>query len=123
MKKLRVLVLMHPALVPPETLNGYSEKEINAWKTEYDVLTTLRKLGHEVRPLGLQDELMPLRTAVTDWKPHIVFNLLEEFHGLAEFDQHVVSFLELMQVKYTGCNPRGLVLGRDKALSKKLNRV
>ena len=120
MKKLRVLVLMHPALVPPETLNGYSEKEINAWKTEYDVLTTLRKLGHEVRPLGLQDELMPLRTAITDWKPHIVFNLLEEFHGLAEFDQHVVSFLELMQVKYTGCNPRGLVLGRDKALSKKL---
>lgn len=120
MKKLRILVLVHPALVPPETLNGYSAKEIFAWKTEYDVVSTLRKLGHEVQPLGLQDELMPLRTAITDWKPHIVFNLLEEFHGLAEFDQHVVSFLELMQVKYTGCNPRGLVLGRDKALSKKL---
>ena len=120
MRKLRVLVLMHPALVPPEKLNGYSEKEIFAWKTEYDVVTTLRKLGHEVRPLGLQDELMPLRTAIMDWKPHIVFHLLEEFHGLAEFDQHVVSYLELMKVKYTGCNPRGLVLGRDKALSKKL---
>ena len=120
MRKLRVLVLMHPALVPPKTLDGYSDKEIFAWKTEYDVVTTLGKLGHEVRPLGLQDELMPLRTAITEWKPHIVFNLLEEFHGIAEFDQHVVGFMELMQAKYTGCNPRGLVLGRDKALSKKL---
>ena len=120
MKKLRVLVLMHPALIPPESLEGHSEKEIFTWKTEYDVVTTLKNLGHEVRPLGLQDELMPLRTAVTEWKPHIVFNLLEEFHGLAELDQHVVAFLELMRVQYTGCNPRGLVLGRDKALSKKL---
>ena len=83
MRKLRILVMVHPALVPPESLEGYSEKEIFAWKTEYDVVHTLRKLGHEVRPLGLQDELMPLRTAITDGKPHIVFNLLEEFHGLA----------------------------------------
>lgn len=120
MKRLRILVLMHPSLIPPDSLDGYSEKEIYVWKTEYDVVTTLRKIGHEVQPLGLQDELLPLRTAITDWKPHIVFNLLEEFHGVAEFDQHVVSYLELLQVRYTGCNPRGLVLARDKALSKKL---
>jgi D-alanine-D-alanine ligase len=35
-------------------------------------------------------------------------------------DQNVVSYLELVQVPYTGCNPRGLVLARDKALSKKI---
>lgn len=120
MKKLRVLVLMHPSLLPPDTLEGYTEKEAYVWKTEYDVVTTLRQLGHEVRPLGLADELAPLRLAITEWKPHIVFNLLEEFHGLTEFDQHVVSYLELLQTHYTGSNPRGLVLARDKALSKKL---
>lgn len=120
MKKLRVLVLMHPSLMPPETLDGLSEKEAYAIKTEYDIVGTLRGLGHEVRPLGVQDELMPIRAAVTEWKPQIVFNLLEEFHGIAEFDQHVVSLLELLQVCYTGCNPRGLVLARGKALSKKL---
>ena len=120
MKKLRVLVLMHPSLLPPATLDGYAEKEIHTWKTEYDVVTTLRQLGHEARPLGLADELAPLRLTIADWKPHIVFNLLEEFHGLTEFDQHVVSYLELLQVCYTGSNPRGLVLARDKALSKKL---
>ncbi|MEA2625435.1 MAG: D-alanine-D-alanine ligase [Candidatus Binatota bacterium] len=120
MKKLRVLVLMHPSLVPPENLEGYSEKEIYVWKTEYDVVRTLRELGHEARPLGVQDELLPIRTVVTEWRPHVVFNLLEEFHGMAEFDQHVVSLLELLRVPYTGCNPRGLVLARDKGLSKKL---
>jgi D-alanine-D-alanine ligase len=111
---------MHPSLIPPESLEGYTEKEIYAWKTEYDVVSTLRKLGHEVALLGLQDELVPLRTVITEWRPHIVFNLLEEFHGLTEFDQHVVSYLELLRIAYTGSNPRGLVLARDKALSKKL---
>jgi D-alanine-D-alanine ligase len=119
-KKLRVLVLMHPSLVPPESRKGHSDKDYGEWKTEYDVVTTLRELGHEVRPLGVQDELGPIRAAVEEWKPHVVFNLLEEFHGLREFDQHVVAFLELLQVPYTGCNPNGLVLARGKALSKKL---
>lgn len=120
MKKLRVLVLMDPTMVPPASLEGYTEKEISGWKTEYHVVTTLRKLGHDVRPLGVHDELRPIREALDDWKPHIVFNLLEEFHGMVEFDYHVVSFLELMKARYTGCSPRGLVVARDKALSKKI---
>jgi D-alanine-D-alanine ligase len=35
-------------------------------------------------------------------------------------DQNVVSYLELVQLPYTGCNPRGLIIARDKALSKKI---
>jgi len=119
-RKLRVVVLMHPSTVPPENLDGYSERELYEFKTEYDVLTTLRKLGHEVKALGVADELGPIRSLVEEWKPDIVFNLLEEFLGRQDFDYHVVSFLELMQVAYTGCHPRGLMLARDKALSKKL---
>lgn len=119
-KKLRAVVLMHPSLVPPESLDGYSEQEAYHFKTEYDVVMTLRELGHEVRPLGVSDELTPIRNVIDEWKPDIVFNLLEEFLGRQDFDHHVVSFLELMQVAYTGCHPRGLMLARDKALSKKL---
>ena len=111
---------MHPTLVPPDSRDGHSAKEYAEWKTEFDVVSTLRGLGHEVRPLGVADELQPIRAAVDEWKPHIAFNLIEEFHGLREFDQHVVSFLELLKVPYTGCNPNGLVLARSKALSKKL---
>jgi D-alanine-D-alanine ligase len=120
MRRLRVLVLLHPDLMPPDSLKGYTEKEIHVWKTEYDVVTTLRALGHDVKPLGVQHELKPIRDAIEEWKPHIVFNLLEQFHGETAYDQNVASFLELMRVPYTGCNPRGLMLARGKDLSKKL---
>jgi D-alanine-D-alanine ligase len=120
MKRLRVLVLMHPDLIPPDSLKGHSEQEINEWKTEYDVVSTLRGAGHEVRPLGVENELKPIRDEIESWKPHVVFNLLEQFHGEAVYDQNVASYLELLRVPYTGCNPRGLVLARGKDLSKKL---
>lgn len=120
MKRLRVLVLVHPDLVPPESSKGYSPQEINVWKTEYDVVSTLRAAGHEVKPLGVHDELKPIREAIDGWKPHVVFSLIEQFHGEAIYDQNVVSYLELMRVPYTGCNPRGLMLARGKDLSKTL---
>jgi len=120
MKNCRVLMLTHPDLVPPDSQKGFSEEEINAWKTEYDVVTTLRGAGHEVMPLGVSNELRPIREAVESFNPHVVFNLLEEFHGEAVYDHSVVSYLELTRVPYTGCNPRGLVLARGKDLSKML---
>ena len=120
MKRLRILVLMHEDLVPPDApLTGQDVASAD-WKTEYDVVTTLRTLGHDVKPLGVKSDLGVLRSAIEDWKPHIAFNLLEEFDGVAVYDQNVVSYLELLHVPYTGCNPRGLMLARDKVLSKKL---
>lgn len=119
-KKLRVLALMHEDLVPPENVHELSEADFNRVKTESDILDALRKLGHEARPLGVRDAVLPIRHAVEEWEPDIVFNLLDEFQGEAIYDQHVVAFLELLRVPYTGNNPRGLVLARDKALSKKV---
>lgn len=118
MRRKRVLVLMHEDLVPPDDIAGRPDAEVSEYKTEYDVITGLRDLGHEVQPLGLYDDLTPLRGAMQDLKPHIVFNLLEEFRGEPMLDQHVVSYLELVQAPYTGCNPRGLMIARDKAVSK-----
>jgi D-alanine-D-alanine ligase len=120
MKKLRTLVVMHESLVPPENLEGHSDKEIEEWRTEFDVTTTLRNSGHDVRSMGVLDSLTELRSAIADWKPDVVFNLLEEFNGIVTYDQHVVAFLELMRQPYTGCNPRGLLLSRDKSLCKQL---
>ncbi len=120
LKRKRVLVLMHEDLIPPDDLTGLSASEVIPFATEYDVVTAMQWLGHEAIKLGVHDELAPLRRALKDVKPHVVFNLLEEFHGEAVYDQHMVSYLELQRAAYTGCNPRGLVLGRDKALSKKV---
>ncbi|NWG23252.1 MAG: ATP-grasp domain-containing protein [Pseudorhodoplanes sp.] len=120
MKPLRVLVLLHPDFMPPDSRAGFSEQEINVWKTEYDVVSTLRASGHEVRPLGVQYELKPIRDEIENWKPDVVFNLLEQFHGEPAYDQNVASYLELLRIPYTGCNPRGLILARGKDLAKKL---
>ena len=111
---------MHDYLVPPDDVTGI-DTETAPWRTEHDVLSTLRDgLGHDVHVLGVKDDLGAIRQANEEFKPHIAFNLLEAFHEVGTFDQNVVSYLELLRVSYTGCNPRGMFLARDKALSKKL---
>jgi D-alanine-D-alanine ligase len=118
--KLRVVALVHRHLIPPEALEEGIDIEAAPWRTEYDVITTLTAMGHEVKALGVHDDLGEIRRLVTEWKPHIAFNLLEGFDDITIFDTNVVSLLELLKLSYTGCNPRGLLLARDKSLSKKL---
>src|ERR1700687_4487600 len=118
--KLRILALVHRHLIPPETVPEGADLASAAWRTEYDVVSTLKGTGHEVQTLGVYDDLGDIRRASTDWKPHIAFNLLEGFDDITIFDQNVVSHLELLKLSYTGCNPRGLLIARDKSLSKKL---
>lgn len=120
MRKSRVLLLVHESLLPPDDVSELSPEEFAEIRTEHNVLSALRELGHEVVPVGVLDELATLRKALQEFRPKIVFNLLEEFHGLRMFDQNVVSYLELARTAYTGCNPRGLIISRDKALSKKI---
>jgi D-alanine-D-alanine ligase len=119
MKKLRVLALMHENLVPPDDVSGIDVTEVD-WKMEFDVVETLQYIGHDVHTLGVSSNLGDIRRAIKDFKPHIVFNLLEDFQDVAIYDQNVVGYLELLRVAYTGSNPRGLLLSRDKALSKQL---
>ena len=66
MKKLRALVVVHSSLVPPDSLEGFSEKEIDEWRTEYDVISTLRAAGHQVQTLGVLDSLTELRSALIE---------------------------------------------------------
>ena len=118
--KLRVLALVHRHLIPPDPIPEGTDVVLAPWRTEYDVMSTLRAMGHDVQVLGVHDDLGELRRASTEWKPHIAFNLLEGFDDITIFDQNVVSHLELLKLSYTGCNPRGLLLARYKSLSKKL---
>ncbi|MGH7718881.1 MAG: D-alanine--D-alanine ligase family protein [Gemmatimonadaceae bacterium] len=119
-RKLRVLALAHPAHLPPDELDGLTDQQLLEVRAALDVGEGLRTLGHDVRLLGVAEELEPIREAVAEARPHVVFNLLEQFQSDSLRDHNLVSFLELLGVPYTGCGPRGLVLSRDKALSKKL---
>ena len=117
---MRVLALVHRHLIPPATVAEGTDITAEPWRTEYDVISTLTAMGHEVQPLGVHDDLGEIRRVADEWKPHIAFNLLEGFDDITIFDQNVVSHLELLKLSYTGCNPRGMLLARDKSLSKKL---
>jgi D-alanine-D-alanine ligase len=117
---MRVLALVHRHLIPPAAVEAGADITAEPWRTEYDVISTLTAMGHEVRALGVHDDLGEIRRLADEWKPHIAFNLLEGFDDITIFDQNVVSHLELLKLAYTGCNPRGMLLARDKSLSKKL---
>ena len=119
-KKLRVIMLADESLLPDGELKDFSEKQRELRKTEFDVRDAIQALGHELFSIGVSDDLSTIRGAIDAHKPDIAFNLVEEFAGIGHFDQHVVSYLELRKQAYTGCNPRGLTLARDKALTKKI---
>jgi D-alanine-D-alanine ligase len=116
----KIVVLVHRHLIPPAKIEEGTDITAAPWRTEYDVVSTLTSMGHDVRCLPVHDDLGDIRRAAEEWKPHIAFNLLEGFDDVTIFDQNVVSHLELLKLSYTGCNPRGLLLARDKSLSKKL---
>lgn len=116
---MRVLVIVHKDLIPPDKTTQ-SKLDWADWKTEYTVIQALKSKGHQIKIVGLDNDLSALDEAIDQYKPSIIFNLLEEFNDEAVFDQHVVSYLELKGIPYTGCGPRGLTLCRDKAVTKML---
>ena len=113
-------MLADESLLPQGELKDFSERQRELRKTEFDVRDAIQGLGHEVVSIGVSDDLATIRGAIDAHKPHVAFNLVEEFNGIGHFDAHVVSYLELRRQPYTGCNPRGLTLARDKALTKKI---
>lgn len=104
----------------PEDIEKLSEKEVATWKTEYDVVVALSHLGHETQTLGAISELRALREALAEWKPHLVFNLLEEFRGESFYVPYLLGYLELIHQPFTGCNPSSLLLTDNKPMVKKI---
>ena len=113
-------MLTHAYMLPPDDLKSRDDPRIESYRTEFDVREALTKLGHEVTLVGLNDDITPVRQAIEEWKPDIVFNLMEAFAENGALAYYVVSYLDMMGVPYTGCNPRGLLLASDKAISKQL---
>lgn len=116
-----ILVIMHKDLVPPEQVkNSDVDRYLTPWVTEYDVISALKKNQYQIRTLGIDSDISPLVEAIKNDPPTLVFNLLEQFNNDPAMDYHIVTLLELHGIPYTGSNPKGLVLARDKALSKKI---
>lgn len=113
-------MLTHAYMIPPDNLDNRDDPRIESCRTEFDIREALLSLGHEVTIVGLDDDITPVREAIEDWEPDIVFNLMEAFAENGALAYYVVSYLDMIGVPYTGCNPRGLLLASDKALSKQI---
>jgi D-alanine-D-alanine ligase len=114
-----VLVLVQKGLIPPE--EATPDDLLQApWKMEFGIIKTLRSLGHTAIPLAVESDLGVIRKAMDEEKPQIAFNCLEGFDEVATWDANVVGYLEMLKLPYTGCNSRGMLLGRDKSLTKTL---
>jgi hypothetical protein len=55
------------------------QREVGAWKAdepemEYQIAQALRERGHEVRLLGVCDDLQYLISCLREWQPDLVFN-------------------------------------------------
>ena len=123
MSRGRVLVLMNDYAAPPPNAHesNFDREEVD-WVMHYDVIKNLKELGYDVRPFLLSNDIHALKQSIEDFDPHIVFNLLFEFAGESILDQNVMSYLELLNIPFTGSSPRSLVLARNKATAKKILR-
>ncbi|HTW67436.1 MAG TPA: ATP-grasp domain-containing protein [Bryobacteraceae bacterium] len=95
-------------------------KEEEGKPTEADVLAGLQRLGHEVETLAVFDDVACIVEKLKSSAPEVVFNLTESFHCDRAHEPNIPALLELLRVKYTGTRPDGLMLCKDKALSKKV---
>ncbi|MCX5632696.1 MAG: ATP-grasp domain-containing protein, partial [Phycisphaerae bacterium] len=87
--------------------------------TEYYVIQTIRKLGHNVTIIPV-DSLKTLAKQLKEQKNGLVFNLTEEFKGDRRKDKVITSLLENLKMPFTGADTAGLTICRDKILSKQI---
>lgn len=117
MKSLKVVLLfdLSVKLSPEEYADYWKTPD---WKTEKDVKNALTKLGHEVIPCGIYDNIEPLLHIVQEQKPDLVFNLSEAFNGNRDFEPNMTALMQLIGVPFTGAGPMSLQLCKDKGLTK-----
>ena len=123
MAKLRVLLVFD---IPYAVERGHDYAEEFAdrdnWAAEGDVHRALLENGHEVRPLGLHADVRALLDEVREFKPDLIFNLLETFNQRTHWDKNIAALIELLKVPYTGAGSAALFLCNDKSLCRKVLR-
>lgn len=120
-KRYKVLVLFDTAGPPPADQDFTKElKSDDDWAAEAHVIEALKKLGHEVRMIGVWDEPGMIIDEIKANPPDAVFNLTEHFNEISAYDRNVAGLLEMMGVPYTGSSPTGLTLCKNKGMAKEL---
>ena len=80
----------------------------------------LAEAGHTTSRVVVDDAVEPLIDALKTAQPDLVFNLAESFRGKSALESNVAALLNLLNLRYTGSSPAGLILAGDKTLTKKV---
>jgi D-alanine-D-alanine ligase len=117
MKKLGILILFDTDAEPPVG-QDYSHQIESGDEAEFDVARALRTLGHDVRLFGFRNDLDMLVAGLRALPVDAVFNLTERFRNKSGLDYGVAALMEMLNLPYTGASAEGLMLARNKALTK-----
>jgi len=117
-KQYKITILIDSAAVPQEDRQFLTQPK--TLTTEYCVIQTIRKLGHEVIITPVEDSIKTLANQLKQQKPHLVFNLTEEFRGDRRKDKIITAMLENLKIPFTGTDSAGLALCRNKKLCKQI---
>jgi D-alanine-D-alanine ligase len=87
---------------------------------EYQVAGALQENGHEILLIGIYSDAREILDRCAEWKPDLVMNCVEAFRNDDHLDYLFPALLEAGGYRYTGSSPLGLLVSRDKAMSKKI---
>ncbi len=97
-----------------------AEMEAGEEEAEYEIAEALLANGHDVILLGVYDDLQEMVRELEEFDPDLVFNCAETFMGKSELDYLFPALIEAAGYPYTGAGPHGMLVTRDKAISKKV---
>ena len=119
-KSHRVLVLFDTDGEPPASQDWKKQIE-SGDEAEFDVARALIAKGHEVRLFGFRDNVDHLTAGLRAEPADVVFNLAERLRRQVGAGLHAwPRVIEMLGLPYTGASSEGLMLARDKALTKKV---
>ena len=87
-----------------------------------DVESALSAVGHDVTRVCADTDVLEIAQQLRRAQPELSFNLTESFAGISSLDSNVAALLNLLDLRYTGSSPSGLMLAGDKSLTKKVLR-
>ena len=117
---MKVLLLFDSPYSRPRGYDFQEEFKNADWDTEQDVCRALRESNYEVSILGLYNDIGILLEEIAEFKPDVVFNLVEVFNQKTYLDKNIAALLQMLEIPYTGASPASLFICNNKGLSKKI---
>lgn len=86
------------------------------------VSQTLEQLGFSVSKHPFPEDSLHILEDLKKTKPLLVFNLVEEVSGEGRLSYLVLSVLEALNIRYTGCSAEAIFLTTNKVTTKRILR-